>query len=102
MLDKDLNQLNNQQLIQEVIKLRNGIREHRDSSGQQLCWHYPKLWNLLPEKTDPKIDIPDWPEFMKGCIRYRNSLDKIEERTQYNCGFEENRKPSAMLNNSKV
>lgn len=76
MHDEDLKFLNKSELIREIIKLRNGIREHRDSSGQDLCWHHPKLWNLLPEKTDPKISIPDWPEFMKGCVRYRTSLEK--------------------------
>jgi hypothetical protein len=76
MQDEDLKQFSREELILEVIKLRNRIREHRDSTGQELCWHHPKLWNLLPEKTDPKIEIPDWPEFMKGCIRYRNSLDE--------------------------
>jgi hypothetical protein len=76
MLDKDLQQMSGDQLISEVIKLRNGIREHRDSTGQELCWHHPKLWNLLPEKTDPQIEVPEWPEFMKGCIRYRTSLDE--------------------------
>ena len=74
-IDKDLDQLSREQLIDEVIKLRNGIREHRDSTGNDLCWHHPKLWNLLPEKTDPKIEVPEWPEFMKGCILYRRSLD---------------------------
>lgn len=64
------------QLIEEVKKLRAGIREHRDSTGQDLCWHHPKLWGLLPEKTDPNILVPEWPEFMKGCIRYRKSLDE--------------------------
>jgi hypothetical protein len=75
MFDDDLQQLSKIQLIEEVMKLRDGIREHRDSSGHELCWHHPKLWNLLPEKTDPKIAVPDWPEFMKGCIKYRKSLD---------------------------
>lgn len=76
LLDEDLQQLNKEQLIEEVKNLRNGIRKHRDSSGQQLCWHHPKLWNLLPEKTDPKIEVPDWPDFLKGCIKYRKSLDE--------------------------
>jgi uncharacterized protein len=76
MPDKDLLQFNHKQLLDEVIKLRNAIREHRDSTGHELCWHHPKLWNLLPEKTDPKIAIPEWPEFLKGCIRYRTSLDE--------------------------
>ena len=81
MLDEDLQQLNKEQLIEEVKNLRNGIREHRDSSGQELCWHHPKLWNLLPERTDPKIEVPDWPDFMKGCIKYRKSLDESNPET---------------------
>lgn len=75
MLDNDLQTLDKPQLIEEIIRLRNGIRTHRDSSGHELCWHHPDLWNLLPEKTDPKIQVPDWPEFMKGCVHYRKSLE---------------------------
>lgn len=75
-MDEDLYQMNTEQLIDEIKKLRAGIREHRDSTSQELCWHHPKLWGLLPEKTDPKIFVPPWPEFMKGCIRYRLSLDE--------------------------
>ena len=75
-MDEDLQQLSKDQLIEEVKKLRAGIREHRDSTGRELCWHHPKLWSLLPEKIDPKTLVPEWPEFMKGCIRYRLSLDE--------------------------
>ena len=25
---------------------------------------------------EPKVAIPDWPQFMRGCIRYRQSLDE--------------------------
>ena len=75
-MDEDLQHMSKDQLIDEVKKLRAGIREHRDSTGQELCWHHPKLWGLLPEKIDPKIAVPEWPEFMKGCIRYRLSLEK--------------------------
>ena len=60
----------------EVRKLRRGIREHRDASGQELCWHHPALWGLLPEKTDPVPTVPEWPQFLRGCIRYRQSLDE--------------------------
>ena len=76
MNDTDLTLLNKEQLIEEVKKLRAGIREHRDSTGHELCWHHPKLWDLLPEKTDPKIEVPEWSQFMKGCIHYRQSLDE--------------------------
>ena len=81
-MDEDLQQMSKDQLIEEVKKLRAGIREHRDSTGQELCWHHPKLWSLLPEKIDPKISVPDWPEFMKGCIRYRLSLDEQNPITE--------------------
>ena len=74
-MDSDLNAMSKEELISEVIKLRNGIRTHRDSSGHDLCWHHPDLWRLLPEKTDPLPTVPEWPQFMEGCVRYRQSLD---------------------------
>jgi hypothetical protein len=74
-MDDDLEQLPREQLIAEVKRLRAGIRAHRDSTGQKLCWHQPQLWALLPEKTDPVPVVPQWPQFMEGCVRYRQSLD---------------------------
>ncbi len=47
-MDEDLGALSGDELIAEVRRLRQGIRAHRDSSGQQLCWHHPALWGLLP------------------------------------------------------
>ena len=76
MLDDDLAELSREQLVEEVRRLRSGIREHRDSSGQELCWHHPKLWGLLPERTDPVPAVPAWPEFLHGCVKYRQSLDE--------------------------
>ena len=75
-MDEDLNKLSREQLIAEVSKLRSAIREHRDSSGHDLCWHQPGLWSLLPEAVMPTIAVPAWPQFMRGCIRYRQSLDE--------------------------
>ncbi|RPH47966.1 MAG: hypothetical protein EHM84_07575 [Lysobacterales bacterium] len=75
-MDTDLDLMSRDQLIVEVKRLRAGIREHRDSSRHALCWHHPALWGLLPEKTDPVPEVPDWPQFMRGCIRYRQSLDE--------------------------
>jgi hypothetical protein len=75
-MDEDLDGMTQDQLIAEVKKLRAGIRGHRDSSEQELCWHHPALWGLLPEKTDPVPVVPEWPEFIRGCVRYRQSLDR--------------------------
>ena len=75
-MDDDLDGLDRAALIAEVKRLRAGIREHRDGSGQELCWHHPQLWGLLPEKTDPLPAVPDWPQFLRGCLRYRESLDR--------------------------
>ncbi|HEV8485411.1 MAG TPA: hypothetical protein VGV87_17845 [Blastocatellia bacterium] len=75
-MDEDVEEMSREQLISEIRRLRNGIRDHRDSSGHQLCWHHPALWGLLPEKTDPLPVVPDWPQFLRGCVQYRESLDK--------------------------
>ena len=75
-MDEDLVNMSRQQLIEEVRKLRRGIRVHRDSTGHDLCWHHPALWGLLPEKQNPALMVPEWPTFLRGCIRYRQSLDE--------------------------
>lgn len=75
-MDEDLNSLSREQLIAEARKLRGAIRRHRDSSSHELCWHHPDLWALLPEQTPPAIAVPAWPQFIRGCVRYRQSLDE--------------------------
>jgi len=75
-MDEDVSRLSRGELEAEVRRLRAGIREHRDATRHELCWHQPKLWGLLPEKTDPVPAVPEWPQFLEGCIRYRRSLDE--------------------------
>jgi len=75
-MDEDLDHLERDALIAEVKRLRAGIRQHRDSSGQELCWHHPQLWGLLPDGSDPVPAVPAWPQFLRGCIKYRESLDR--------------------------
>ena len=75
-MDEDLSSLSREQLVSEVRRLRNGIRKHRDSTLNELCWHHPELWGLLPEKSDPLPAVPEWPQFLRGCVRYRESLDE--------------------------
>ncbi len=75
-MDEDLAGMSQAELIEEVRKLRRGIRAHWDSTRHELCWHHPALWGLLPEKQDPLLTVPEWPEFIRGCVRYRQSLDQ--------------------------
>jgi hypothetical protein len=75
-MDEDLDALSRDELVAEVKRLRAGIRAHRDSSGHELCWHQPDLWKLLPERLEPAVLVPAWPQFLRGCIRYRQSLDE--------------------------
>ena len=75
-MDTDLQEMSREQLVSEIVKLRNGIRAHRDSTGHELCWHHPHFWSLLPEKSGPRPTVPEWPQFMRGCIKYRQSLDE--------------------------
>ncbi|HEY1906617.1 MAG TPA: hypothetical protein VGG91_11285 [Myxococcaceae bacterium] len=75
-MDEDLDSMNHPQLVAEVKRLRTGIREHRDASAHELCWHHPQLWGLLPERSDPLPAVPEWPQFLRGCIHYRQSLDR--------------------------
>lgn len=75
-MDEDLESMSREALVAEVRRLREGIRAHRDSSEHELCWHHPGLWSLLPERTDPLPRVPEWPVFLRGCIRYRQSLDE--------------------------
>jgi hypothetical protein len=75
-MDEDLETMSREALVAEVRRLRAAIRTHRDSSGQELCWHHPELWNLLPEQITPDVAVPPWPRFMRGCVRYREALER--------------------------
>jgi len=88
-VDEDLETMSREQLIVEIKKLRLGIRLHRDSTGHELCWHHPALWGLLPEPTGRVPTVPIWSEFLRGCVRYRESLDEQLPDAPRSGGFEE-------------
>ena len=75
-MDDDLDAMSREELAAEVKRLRAGIRAHRDSTAHELCWYHPELWGLLPEKLAPEIAVPPWPRFLRGCVKYRESLDR--------------------------
>jgi hypothetical protein len=75
-LDADLDEMDHASLLEAARAMRAGIRAHRDSDLHALCWHHPDLWALLPDPPDRAKQVPEWPQFMRGCIRYRQSLDR--------------------------
>jgi hypothetical protein len=92
-MDEDLASFDRDALVAEVKRLRAGIRQHRDSSGHELCWHHPQLWGLLPESTDPLPSVPEWPQFLRGCLRYRESLDaQLPDAPRTNAEFADRRR----------
>jgi hypothetical protein len=42
-MDDDLDSMTREQLVEEARRLRAGIRDYRDSTRHQLCWHHPAL-----------------------------------------------------------
>lgn len=68
-----------QELGERVAALEAAIRKHRDAQGQDLCWENDlELWAVLDDGVVPDRKVPPWPEFMAGCVRYRQMLDRGE------------------------
>jgi hypothetical protein len=74
--DADLETLSQGDLLEAARAMRQAIRAHRDGTGHGLCWHHPKMWALLPDAVSPDIAVPPWPKFLRGCVKYRESLDR--------------------------
>jgi len=74
--DHDLTTLPHADLLAAARAMRQAIRAHRDTTEHELCWHHPDMWELLPDPPQVKPIVPEWPQFMRGCIRYRQSLDQ--------------------------
>ena len=74
-LDHDVYSMDREDLMSTIKKLRAGIRADRDATGHNLCWYRPELWGLLPEKVEPKPEVPSPEEFIKNCITFRKSLE---------------------------
>ena len=74
-LDEDLDSMSREDLRQEVRRLREGVRRHRDSSGPSCAGTIQTSGGSPPESTDPVPEVPAWPQFIRACIRYRESLD---------------------------
>ena len=102
-MDEDIQNWTRQELIAEVVRLRTGIRTHRDSSGHDLCWHHPKLWGLLPEPIPKNIAVPAWP-FDALADEESAGADSVEEifDTEFRRRFTELINQTARRNRTNV
>ena len=75
-MDEDIETWDQAALIAEVKRLRGAIREHRDKIGSRTLLAPSSALGLLPEGTAGIPEVPDWPQFLRGCIKYRESLDR--------------------------
>lgn len=74
-MDNDLKNMSYAELVEEILRLRNTLRQLRDNDGHDLCWYNPEVWNVLPEKLQPAPKIPEWCEFMTRCAEFRKKFD---------------------------
>ena len=72
MLDNDLCNMSIPELQDEIMKLRGGIRKHRDQKGDDNCWLDDQfyLYGLLPENMGADPQLPDKELMMVNCSRY--------------------------------
>ncbi len=75
-LDSDLDAMDRAALLVAARAMRGAIRAHRDSKGHDLCLHHPQMWALLPDPPKGGQVVPDWPQFMRGCIACRSALER--------------------------
>ena len=74
-MDDDLELMSHDELLVAARRMREAIRVHRDASGQDLCWHHPAMWDLLPG-ADPARDRGAGVAPVHAWLRpYRTSLD---------------------------
>jgi hypothetical protein len=71
--------MDDQSLIAGVEQLHSAIRQPRDDTLHDLCWHHPKLWGPAARKSDPQPTVPGWPKFRRVCICSRQSLDELSD-----------------------
>jgi hypothetical protein len=91
-MDEDLDTLTLEELVVEAKKLRQAIREHRDSELHDLCWYHPEMWDLLPDTKEVRPRVPRREQFLKGCQIYRDSLDKhFSQESQSDVEFKSDR-----------
>ena len=78
-MDDDLERMTRRELLAEVQRLRQGIREHRDSTEHDLCCTTRSCGGCYLSRRTLCRPFPrgrNSEEFLRGCIRYRQSLEE--------------------------
>lgn len=69
-MDRDIQDMNVDELRSELQCLRSGIRQHRDEKGDDRCLADDnRLYGLLPEKLLANATVG--PDFTPSCIRFK-------------------------------
>lgn len=63
-----------EKLRTEILKLRNGIRTHRDQIGDDRCWLDDSLlYGLLSDTPPGPVELPSWEVMEEKCLRFFNN-----------------------------
>lgn len=66
-------------LADEVIKLREAIRYHRDQKGDNRCWlDDEKLYEVLPEYIPADTELPSRDVFLSNCAKFYECRQKTK------------------------
>lgn len=69
--DSDLPSMTPAQLRQEVQRLRQAVRKHRDTQENARCWHNDLvLYGTLSEEVKPGRMLGDEKQLLQNCQRY--------------------------------
>jgi hypothetical protein len=80
--DADLDQMATERLRNELLKLRDGIRRHRDRGTSKDWEDDQRLYNLLPDNVGSVTTLPPRAEFLDGCEHFystRGDPPKLHE-----------------------
>jgi len=70
-MDLDLTKMPYDQMVTEILRLRNAIRQHRDEKGHGRCWLDDQtLYRILPESAEADFTLPPKEEFLLNCEVY--------------------------------
>ena len=70
-LDQGIQKMSIQELRKEIIRLRTGIRKHRDEKGDDRCWlDDVELYKLLPDNVSAIATLPPKNKFLRSCEKF--------------------------------